>query len=83
MDKNWEIKSNAEIKALVNYNTALKESVKARKEFIEGSAELNFDQLRSIRNSCDKEKDVWKYILDLIQKDRGKKGDSVLENLLK
>ena len=83
MDKKWEIKSNAEIKALVNYNKALKESVKAQKEFNEGSVELNYDQLKAIRNSCDKQKEVWKYILDLIKADRGNEEKSILEKLLK
>jgi hypothetical protein len=83
MDKNWEVKSNAEIKALVNYNKALKENIKAQKELVDGSVELNQDQLQAISNSCAKETAVWKYILDLIKADRGKEEKSILERLLK
>jgi hypothetical protein len=83
MDKNWEVKSNAEIKALVNYSKALKENIKAQKELVDGSVELNQDQLQAISNSCAKETAVWKYILDLIKADRGKEEKSILERLLK
>jgi hypothetical protein len=80
---NSEVKSNAEIKALVNYSKALKESIKAEKELSSGSVELNQDQLQAIRNSCVKETAIWKYILDLIKADRGNEEKSILEDLLK
>lgn len=84
MKKSIELKSDAEIKALVNYHKSVIEYNIAKKELEEGSVELNNDQLQSIYNSCIREKETWKYILRLIQNDNleYKKEWLVLEEML-
>lgn len=84
INKATELKSNAEIKALVNYHKAVSEYDKAKKELEQGSVELNNDQLQSIYNSCIREKETWRYILRLIQNDllEYKKQWLVLEEML-